>query len=231
MVTIDINHEVYSWGRAYNGQLGLRDCKNVQWTPKKVHIKKDPRLQDEDQPTRFAMVACGQKFSMLLAMNGMMWFSGDKKQVGLYREEPRLGGQRSKLELEEETKSFQYTFMPFTDPHKLRLQLENQVKFVACNFNSRQHLAINAVNELYEFGEDNPMHKQRPVTYTAEGVGGQEVEKEAGSNKYVLADCGANFSAVVAQQRLPFAWGEFKNGKLGIALDRAVSSMHQYNRK
>jgi len=59
VVTIDIQHEVFTWGRGYHGQLGLRDVKNVQWVPKKVRIKKDPRLQDEDQPNRFHMVSCG----------------------------------------------------------------------------------------------------------------------------------------------------------------------------
>jgi alpha-tubulin suppressor-like RCC1 family protein len=43
-VYVDIKHDVFSWGRGYHGQLGLRNLKTVQWTPKKVKIKRDPRF-------------------------------------------------------------------------------------------------------------------------------------------------------------------------------------------
>ena len=47
-VYVDIKHDVYSWGRGYHGQLGLRHLKTVQWVPKKVKIKRDPRFQESE---------------------------------------------------------------------------------------------------------------------------------------------------------------------------------------
>lgn len=82
-MTVDIKHEVYSWGRGYHGQLGHRDLKIVQWAPKLVKIKKDMRFKDEDQPYRFAMVSCGEKHTMLLAINGNIWWAGEKISVGI----------------------------------------------------------------------------------------------------------------------------------------------------
>ena len=49
-----------------------------------MKIKKDQKLNDEDQPTRFAMITCGEKHSLALAVNGLIWYTGDKKQVGHY---------------------------------------------------------------------------------------------------------------------------------------------------
>lgn len=41
----DIKHELFGWGRGYHGQLGLKELKVVQWYPKKIKLKKDPRLK------------------------------------------------------------------------------------------------------------------------------------------------------------------------------------------
>ena len=41
------------------------------------------RFKDEDQPYRFAMVTCGEKHTMLLAINGNIWWAGEKISVGI----------------------------------------------------------------------------------------------------------------------------------------------------
>lgn len=51
--------------------------------PAKVRIRRDPRFKEEDQPTRFAMVSAGEKATLLLAVNGAIWWAGDKHSVGL----------------------------------------------------------------------------------------------------------------------------------------------------
>ena len=53
---IDVKHDVFAWGRGYHGQLGLRDLKLVQLTPKRVKIRRFPALQEHDQATRIANV-------------------------------------------------------------------------------------------------------------------------------------------------------------------------------
>ena len=45
----DIKHELFGWGRGYHGQLGLKELKVVQWYPKKIKLKKDPRLKQEEK--------------------------------------------------------------------------------------------------------------------------------------------------------------------------------------
>ena len=101
---------MYSWGRGYHGQLGHKDHKNVQWTPKKVKIRKDPRLKDEDQPNRFSMISCGEKHTLALAVNGLIWFSGDKAAVGQFLKKDESKEEYNQL------KSYQYTFMPLFSP-------------------------------------------------------------------------------------------------------------------
>lgn len=105
--TIDINHELYGWGRGYHGQLGLKDLKVVQWVPKKIKIKKDPRLKEEDQPTRFAMISCGEKHTVVLAVNGKLWWTGEKVAIGLV--DPNKA-RKNKFEKNDESTSFQKSF-------------------------------------------------------------------------------------------------------------------------
>lgn len=81
-MTIDIKQDLYGWGRSYQGQLGLRKQVLVQWVPVKIPIMQDPRMSDEDQPTRFANVCCGEKHSLFLNTNGTIWWTGHLNSVG-----------------------------------------------------------------------------------------------------------------------------------------------------
>lgn len=151
VVVKDIRHELYGWGRGYHGQLGLKELKVVQWYPKKVKLKKDPRFKQEDQPTRFAKVACGEKHSLLLAVNGCIWWAGEKASVGM--EDPNAI-RRNKFEAKDESDSFQYTFEPYFDPNAYTEFSQMRFKFINSNFNSKLSWAINAKNEACVFGED-----------------------------------------------------------------------------
>lgn len=77
----DITHELWGWGRGYHGQLGFKDTQ-VKWLPAKIPMKKDPRFKKEDHPSRLQMVTCNEKITLLLAVNGMLWWCGDKTTAG-----------------------------------------------------------------------------------------------------------------------------------------------------
>lgn len=167
MKKISISHELYSWGRGYHGQLGHKDAKNVQWTPLKVKIKRDPRVQDSEQPTRFQMVTCGERHTLILSVTGALWWTGDRDAVGL-----RDGHSHEALHRHQEEKnSFQYNFIPYFDPTKQR-EGKNRLKYINSNFNSPLNFAIAEDNKLYEFGEtengETVPYRKAPVAAVAE---------------------------------------------------------------
>lgn len=147
----DIKHELFGWGRGYHGQLGLKELKVVQWYPKKIKLKKDPRLKQEDQPTRFAKIACGEKHSLLLAVNGGIWWAGERAAVG--KLDPNAL-RRNQFEAKDESDSFQYTFEPYFEPNSWSEFSQMRFKFINSNFNSKLSWAINAKNQACVFGED-----------------------------------------------------------------------------
>jgi hypothetical protein len=66
-------------------------------------LKRDPRFNDDQQPTRFAMVSCGEKHTLLLAVNGLIWWTGAKSAVGL--DDPNIT-RKNKFEAKVERDSF-----------------------------------------------------------------------------------------------------------------------------
>ena len=85
----------------------MNNLKVVQWVPTKINIRKDPRLKEEDQPTRFAMATCGEKHTCLLAVNGKIWWTGEKSSVGFV--DPNKS-RKNKFEKYDESNSFQKQF-------------------------------------------------------------------------------------------------------------------------
>jgi alpha-tubulin suppressor-like RCC1 family protein len=153
VIVVDIRHELYGWGRGYHGQLGLRDLKVVQWLPTRVKLKKDPRFKDDDQPTRFAMVTCGEKHTLLLAVNGLIWWSGEKGSVGM--RDPNAN-RKNQFEAKNESASFQYTFAPYFDPTSYGEYNNVKMKFISSNFNSHLNFAITESNTVCVFGVNTP---------------------------------------------------------------------------
>ena len=96
-------------------------------------------MQDEDQPTRFSMVTCSEKFTLVLSVQGKIWFTGDKTSVGL--ESMNKGNQFG-----QETNTFQYYFVPYFDPTKINNLTTSQIKFISSNFNSKISHSINENN-------------------------------------------------------------------------------------
>lgn len=191
----DIKHDLFGWGRGYHGQLGLKELKVVQWSPKKIKLKKDPRLKREDQPTRFAKIACGEKHSLVLAVNGSIWWAGEKAAVG--KPDPNAL-RRNQFETKDESESFQYTFEPYFEPNSWTEFSLMRFKFINSNFNSKLSWAINAKNQACVFGED------------------AEFQLLGAPLPVVYADGGKRFDSLIQQERLPYTWGEVKNGKLGF---------------
>lgn len=174
----------------------------MQWIPRKVRLKKDPRFKDEEQPSRFAMITCGEKHTLLLAVNGAMWWAGEKSAVGLV--DPNAV-RKNKFEAKVESESFQYTFAPYFDPTSYGEFARMKLKFIASNFNSRTSFAIDEQNQVCEFGENLSFKK-----LDTEG-------------KYVFAASGKKFQSLVHVERLPYTWGEVKNGKLGLEPDQLTA--------
>jgi len=51
-------------------------------------------------------------------------------------------------------------------------------------------------------------------------------------NKFVYADSGKNFQTLIHIERLPYSWGDIKNGRLGIDLeDQDILESDLYVRK
>ena len=71
-------------------------------------------------------------------------------------------------------------------------------KFINSNFNSKLSWAINSKNQACVFGEDAEFQLLRSKL------------------EVVYADGGKKFDSLVQQERLPYTWGEVKNGKLGF---------------
>lgn len=149
---VDIEHEVFTWGRGYQGQLGHKQGKNVQWTPLKVRIKNDPRLQDEDQPKRYHMATCGEKHTLLLTVKGALWFTGEKSAVGV--EDELIGAHAPGHEEEEPRNGCQQEFVPYFNPNALTGDLKDdyKMKFISSNFVSPVNYAISKKNCLFMFG-------------------------------------------------------------------------------
>ena len=144
------------------------------------------------------MVSAGEKATLLLAVNGAIWWAGDKHSVGLV--DPREARQ-NKYEPKNEEKYFAYAFSPYFDPTSYGTYGRMKFKYIKANFNSKRNFAINDANELCQFGDGIPF---------------QRLETE---NRYIYADGGKNFQTLVHVERLPYTWGNIKHGKLGIDID------------
>lgn len=197
-VVVDVKHDVYAWGRGFQGQLGLKNLKIVQWAPKKVRIRRDPRLQDSEQATRFANIACGEKHTLLLTVAGAIWWAGERTSVG--KVDPNLV-RKNKFDPRNEEDSYQYAFLPYFEPGSLTDLADVKFKSIASNFNARRNYAISEQDEVYTFGEQ--------VSFTKLDFPGR---------RYVFAATGKNFQTVISADRLPYSWGDAKNGKLGLDL-------------
>lgn len=91
------------------------------------------------QPTRFAMVTCGERHSLLLAVNGSIWWTGSKSMVGY--PDPNLT-RKNQFEAKNERDSFQDTFMPYFDPTIPGTFQKMRFKYISSNFNSKLNFAI-----------------------------------------------------------------------------------------
>jgi len=197
----DIKHELYGWGRSYHGQLGLNQQKLVQWTPKKIRLKNDLRFKEDEQPTRFAMITCGEKHSLILAVNGAIWWTGHKGAVG--KVDPNEV-RKCKFEPKDDRLSYQYTFEPYFDPTSYDEFARMKFKYINSNFSSRISWAINKENVACVFGQD------------------VEFQKLDSEEKFVFGASGKRFQSLIHVERLPYTWGELKNGKLGIGEMKAT---------
>lgn len=95
------------------------------------------------------MASCGEKHTCLLAVNGMIWWSGEKKAVG--KVDPNII-RKNKFEAKDEKASYQYTFLPYFDPTQSGQFNRMKFKFISSNFNSRINFAINDQNQAFRFG-------------------------------------------------------------------------------
>ena len=89
------------------------------------------------------MVTCGEKHTILLAINGNIWWAGEKISVGI--DDPNQE-RKNKYDPKNEIDSFQYTFDRYFDQEAQQDQSKYKYKFVSSNFNSKINFAINEKN-------------------------------------------------------------------------------------
>ena len=193
---VDIRHDVYAWGRGYHGQLGLKDLKLVQLTPKRVKIRRFPQLQESDQATRIASVQCGERHTLLLCVNGAVWWAGEKAAVG--KVDPNEV-RKNKYDPKDEELSYQYTFVPYFAPSEPHEHARVKFKSVATHFTAKMNFAISEDNEVFVFGDNYPFQA--------------DAQERRG---YVFAAAGKNFQTLLSEERIPYSWGDNKNGRLGL---------------
>lgn len=150
---VDVKHDVYAWGRGYHGQLGLRDLKLVQLTPKRVRIRRFPALQEHDQATRIANVQCGERHTLLLCVNGAIWWAGEKTAVG--KVDPNEV-RKNKYDPKDEELSYQYTFQPYFPPGEFHEYSPVKFKSIAAHFSARMNFAVSEHNDVFVFGDNYP---------------------------------------------------------------------------
>ena len=119
---------VYTWGKGYNGQLGSGNTNN--------RYRADSAEFPENKKLEFKMVTCGDCHTLLLDVDGNIWFAGGIQGIGLDYWD---GGDKA-------TK-----FTPLTQMSKK--VTEDKITYIATGYN--HNLAVGASGRLYGFGKND----------------------------------------------------------------------------
>lgn len=133
---------------------------------------------------------------MILCVNGSIWWCGEKSAVG--KVDPNEV-RKNKYDPKDEEQSYQYTFLPYFPPGEYHEHSMVKFKSIASHFTAKVNFAISEHNEVYVFGDCYPFQ--------------MDAQKR---RDYVFAAVGKGFQTLITGERLPYTWGDNKNGKLGL---------------